>query len=470
MAQIGQFTTQSLFFNQASNAHRGNYIEADAGVVYNDNVLLQPGGPGDTLVMIGLLADTEHNGPRLDYRLASDLSLVKYLQGDFATQPFGYLDGFAQYWLVPGFFSWTARDTFNQLAISQYAPLTPDNLESINYFTTGPRFTMKPTLRTTVTLDGVYSLVNSSSKSPLYVNIDNTRYGGVLTVSQAVSSTLNAYVNGTYDDVKFKDTQVNTDFTSEGVMGGLKFEDARTFLDLAAGYQRFHTTGLVTVESIIGEVQRTEEQTPSGVTWRADLSRVIRPTQRVSLHALRQISDAANLFRLNFDQPVGSTIGNQLITGQPLTFTSYGATWRFQYDRTSFQVDVLDASSRYQANPASNSDSKIVSALFARQLTPALNWDIGASYEHEDYGLGVVTKWVNALTSLRWQLGPRVRLRFIYAYGATTPHGYNDNQVGVFAYYSLTSPGRSTEATGAEAPSESELSPVAPMSAPQALP
>jgi hypothetical protein len=88
-AQIGQFTTQSLFFNQASSAHRGNYIEADAGAIYNDNVDLRPGGPGDTLLTIGLLADTEHFGQHLDYRLDSDLSLVKYLQGDFKTQPFG---------------------------------------------------------------------------------------------------------------------------------------------------------------------------------------------------------------------------------------------------------------------------------------------------------------------------------------------------------------------------------------------
>jgi hypothetical protein len=468
LAQIGQFTTQSLFFNQAGNAHRGNYIEADAGVVYNDNVFLRPTDTqGDTLVMIGLLADTEHQSPRLDYRLDSDISLVKYLQGDFKTQPFGYLDGFAEYWFVPGFFSWTVRDTYNQLAISQYAPLTPDNLESINFFTTGPRFRLKPTLRTTVQIDGVYSQVNSSSNSPLYVNIDNTRYGGVITVSQAFSSILNGYVSGAYDDVKFKNTTENTDFKSAAAMAGFKFEDARTILDIAGGYQKLRTTSIVTEESVIGEVQRTQEETPSGVTWQGNLSRLIRPTQRLSLHALRQISDAANLFRLNFDQPVGSTVGNQIVTGAPFRYTSYGATYRFQYDRTSFQVDLLDASTHYQNTSSINNGSqKVVSALFARQLSPTLNWDIGTAYTRGYYGgLSEASNMVIALTSLHWKLGARVRLRFVYAYGETSPHGYTNNQIGVFGYYALTAPTPGT----ARPEGTPTLEPVAPMSAPPTL-
>lgn len=469
VAQIGQFTTQSLFFNQAGSAQRGNYIEANAGVVYNDNILLTPASPqGDTLVMIGLLADTDHQSPRLDYRLASDLSLVKYLQGTFKTQPFGYLDGFADYWFVPGFFSWTVRDTFSQFTITQNAPLTPDNLESLNLFTTGPRFRLTPTLRTTVQIDGIYSVANSSSNSPLYVNVDNRRYGGVLTVSHALSSILSGYVTTTYDDVKYKNTVDNTDFTSAAVMGGIRFADARTILDISGGYQRLRTTKVVTEESVIGVVERTVEETPSGVTWKADLSRLISPTQRISLHALRQASDAANLFRLNFDQPVGSTIGNQVVTGEPFKYTVYGATWRFQYARTSFQINLLDTSSRYQTTTSANSDSKIISALFARQLSPALNWDIGASYTRGYYGgLTEASNTINALTSLHWQLGARVRLRFVYAYGATSPHGYTNNQIGVFAYYALTKLTTGAAAEGGE--EVPALTPVAPMSAPPTL-
>ena len=100
--------------------------------------------------MIGLVGDTARNGPRLDYSLVSDLSLVKYLHSEFPTQPFGFAYGTGEFKIVPGLFSWTATDSYNEAQLTPYAPLTPNNLEAINYFRTGPRFTLRPTLRTTV--------------------------------------------------------------------------------------------------------------------------------------------------------------------------------------------------------------------------------------------------------------------------------------------------------------------------------
>ncbi len=111
-AQIGAISSQSLFFDQASNAHPGNYLAAEGGLIYTDNVDQTRGGPGDTLAMLGLLGNASGNRPRFDYRLASDIALVKYLHSSFQTQPFGYLDGSAEVKIVPGLFSWTGRETY----------------------------------------------------------------------------------------------------------------------------------------------------------------------------------------------------------------------------------------------------------------------------------------------------------------------------------------------------------------------
>jgi hypothetical protein len=92
-AQIGPLTNQNLFFDQASSARRGNYLEADTGLIYSDNVTRVQNGSGDTLALLGLVGNASREGPRLDYRLASDLALVKYLHSNYQTQPFGYLDG-----------------------------------------------------------------------------------------------------------------------------------------------------------------------------------------------------------------------------------------------------------------------------------------------------------------------------------------------------------------------------------------
>ena len=447
----GPISTQSLFFNQASNAHQGNYLGVDAGVIYSDNVYLRSGGPGDTLAMLGLVGDASRQGTRLDYKVDSDIALVKYLHSEFQTQPFGYFDGAASLQIVPGIFSWLGRETYNQTAIDALTPITPDNLEAINYITTGPRLTLRPTLRTTIIVNATYSYVDSSSKSPQYVNINNHRYRGDITLSRAFSNILSAYITGSSDKVEFTDQVSNTNFRQDEGRAGFKVADARTELDVSAGYLKLHETA--------------QNQSPSGSTWRVELARLISPTQRVSVHALKQVTDAAQLFRLNIAAPVPTNAPTRIASGQPFTDREYGATWRFQENRTSFQIDALAVSQRYQATPSFNYDAKVASALFTRQLSPVMNWDIGANYEHISAASGNPDS-VNAITSLRWQVDPRLGVRFIYAHSAFSPHGYAENQFGVTASYGFEFAG----AAGSQAGENTGLRPVDPMSSQQPRP
>src|SRR5262249_41980898 len=154
---VGPLTYQNLFFNQGSNAQTGDYLAVDAGLLYTSNASVSSNGSGDTLAEIGLVGNTAYQGPRLDYHLDTDIAGVKYLHDTYRLEPTGYLDGTAELKILPGTFSWTGRETYSQLLINPYEPGNPDNLEDINTVTTGPRFTLRPTLQTTATLDGLYS-------------------------------------------------------------------------------------------------------------------------------------------------------------------------------------------------------------------------------------------------------------------------------------------------------------------------
>ena len=436
-AQIGPVTSQSLFFDQASNAHRGNYLEADTGLIYSDNVTRAQNGSGDTLALLGLVANASRDGPRIDYRLTSDLALVKYLRSSYQTQPFGYLDGTGDLWIVPGLFSWTGRETYTQTVIDPFAPVTPDNLESLNYVTTGPRFTLRPTLRTTLTLNGTYSYLNSSSKSPLYVNIDNHRYAGDVTFSHALSNTSSIYITASHEKVEFTDQADNNNFRQDEALAGFKVASARTALDVSGGYTRLHESVLATVQTIRGPRELPQSQTPGGAVWRAELSRQTSPATRLSLHAVKQVTDAAGLLRLNLNQPVATTAAYRLTTADPFTDRELGASWRFAAARTSFTLGYLDIRESYKIHPASDRNVKDASALLGRQLSPVLNWEIGAEYERQNFAFGGSSNTVNAITSLRWQIGRQLGLRFLYAHSALTPHGYTENQVGVTASYAF---------------------------------
>jgi hypothetical protein len=472
-AQVSAIAPQSLFFAQAGiGANRGNYLEADAGAIYTDNVFLEPSGPGATLGLVGLLGDLERTGTRLDYRLNSDITVVKYFPSDFKTQPFGYADGFAEFKILPSFFSWTARDTYSDLVINPLDAVTPDNLETINVVTTGPRFTLTPTLRTTIVLDGFYSFVDSNSNSPQYVNINNHRYGGDLTLKRAFTGRTSAYVTGIVQKVEYSDTLQNTDYRSEAANGGIRVEDPRTLVDLSGGYQRLRTTVVTLVPSDIGIIEQSQNLTPSAANWAANLSRVISPTQRVSLNAQRLIADSSSLFLLGLNQAVPSLNGNLLVNGQPFKYTVYGATWRFEANRTSLQINVSENRQDYEyttnsgtANNGINGTNnnltfKFAGALLTRKLSPVLNWDLGVSYGDNEYASST-NHIATILTSLRWNVGQRLGLRFVYAYtNQSNPGGYSNNLVGLVASYTLTpvAGGQSQPPAG----ESSFLSPVAP--------
>ena len=463
-AQIGPLTNQSQFFDQASNPHGGNYLAADAGLIYTDNVSRAANGSGDTLALLGLVGNASREGPRLDYRLASDLALVKYLHADYQTQPFGYLDGTGDIGIVPGFFSWTGRETYTQTVINPFAPVTPDNLEGLNYVTTGPRFTLRPTLRTTVTLNGTYSYLTSSSKSLRYVKIDNHRYAGDLTLSHAFSNSSSAYLTGSSEKVEFTDQIDNNNFRQDQALAGLKVASARTLLDVSGGYTRLHVAVLATMAP--GPTELPQSQVPGGSVWRLELSRQISPSSRLSLHAVKQVSDAANLFRLNLDQPVPAAAADRLTTGDSFTDRELGANWRFVAARTSFTLGYLDIRERYKINPTSDRNVKDATALLGRQLSPVLNWDIGAEYERQEFSAGGSSNTVNAMTSLRWQIARQLRLRFLYAHSALTPHGYAENQVGVTAAYAFIEGTPGSAQPGAQPAAPPPLNPGTPPGAP----
>jgi hypothetical protein len=159
---------------------------------------------------------------------------------------------------------------------------------------------------------------------------------------------------------------------------------------------------------------------------------------------------------------------SQTAIGAPFTNRVYGADWRLQGPRTSVDIQLLDTQQRYQFTSATdqNRDLKDLGMMVARQLGPVLNWDVGVHFERQDLTGERATNGTTAITDLRWRVGRRVSLRFIYAH--TTFFGINDNQLGVLAAYTLLG------GAGGAAPSQTPefqpalspygLQPIAPMS------
>jgi hypothetical protein len=441
-AQVAPLNGQTLLFNQASNVHPGNYLAVDAGLIYTNNAIFATNPLPDTLALVGLSGHTSGGAELLDYHLTTDIAVAKYLRGTFDTRPIGYLDGSAQLRIVPGFFSWIARETFSQVQINPFTAATPDNLVNLNYITTGPRFTLRPTLRTTVTLEGLYSYVSSSSQSSTFANFDNQRYGGNLKIDRAFSETSSLYLTGSYEKVDFRNQTDNNNFTEADATAGYQLTDGRTRFNVSGGYTKLQVENVpVLVDSSIGVIERRETRTFDGPSWGVSLSRLISPTQRVYLDASQTFQDAATAFRLTFDQPVITVAPTQIAAGDPFENRQVNVGWRVELPRTMFDVNFGAARQRYLVDTSNNRDLKLASAWGQRQLSPTLYWDIGVLYSHQDFPepqqtQESSTKQTDVITNLRWQAGARLMVRFLYAH--TTFNGIGVNQLGVIAYYALT--------------------------------
>jgi hypothetical protein len=468
--QISPLTGQSLFYQQAAGPQGGDYLAAIGGLLYTNNVERTANGSSDTILSVGLSGATSGESPRLDYHLTANVALLKYFSNVFPTRPAGYLDGLATLKIVPGFFSWIVRETYTQVQIDVFAPVTPENLVSVNYITTGPRFTLRPTLRTSVTLDALYSYVSTSSPSTQYNNFDNHRYGGNLKIERAFSEAASLYLRGHYEKAEFKDQVYNHNFSLADGSAGYTLVNGRTVFDISGGYSRLQVYDvLTTVEGVGGGRESLETQKFDEPIWAVDISRLITPSQRLALIASQTFTDFASAFRLGFDQPVPTIAPPQSANGYVFKQRLFGVDWRLQAARTSLDIGLTYTKQRYPlvtagANNLLDLNTKSASALLARQLSPVLVWDIGVSFERrEEPGTqpsgvaGQSSKLWGAQTDLSWQVGERLALRFIYAH--TSWSGvYSDNQVGVTASWALIG------GQGNAAQPYPVLSPIAPVS------
>jgi hypothetical protein len=463
-AQVGPIGNSALFFDAASNAHVGNYLAAEAGMVYTDNAQLTSDGSGSGIGLIGLVGDVAHEGNHLDYHLDSDIAVARYTDGDYPTEIAGFLDGLANLKIVPGTFYWTARETYSQQQLDPYLPPTPANLENINNLSTGPRLVLRPTLRTTISLDGTYSYVYTTSPSDLYLNLNSSRYSADLNISRAFSNSASAYIDGSVQRVDFNNTTTyvptqtvigeileptttNNDYTLGQAVVGYKLTTGRTVFDVSGG-----------VTSL-----RLNTETLHGGTWNLSLSRVLTPSQRLTLHASQQLTDAVGQLRQNLAQPVPTLAAQRLANGDPFTSRQYSIDWHFEAPRTTLDLTALDYSDHYVNVASANVNSKLLSALATRQLNPVLAWDLGVRFQHQDYTGAEITT-TNAITNLRWLVGRKVELRFLYSHTNQSGIKYVDNQVGVIVSYALVGTREAASGTSPLAPELSPLSPLSPLS------
>jgi hypothetical protein len=413
----------------------------DVGVAESDNVtLVSTNKISQTIGVVDTDFDINQQSRLLDVDAKGNFSYLNYLQGAYSNQLIGRFDGTAQLALIPDRLVWVVKDDFGQAAVDPYTPVTPSNLEDINYLSTGPDFALR---------FGASSFLNMSAR---YARTDyqtspynSNRLLGDLAWGYQLSAQSSVSLNGETERVLFANTVVNRDF------------------DRSSGFLRYEVKGARTdLSADLGATAISQYGTTTRPLAKVSLARKLSAAANLTLAAGRDLTDAST----SFSGLQGGAIG--LVGTAPAAQTSdnythsyASALWQYERNRTLIALSARWEKDIYDTAPvtsvsmtgvplpgtpvigsASALDYTLGGAEFRvqRKMTRALTAEIQGRIYKTDYLHSSVasqfgtpnysTEEVGAGLTWRHGRGLAVNLRYTHSAQVTTGiYGYGENRV-----------------------------------------
>lgn len=422
--------TRALQQQGRAQGENVNNFQVNVGVTHSDNMRrIDADKVSDTIATAGFAADTMRDGTRVDYRLLADIAWADYLENTYKSQPFGALDGNLQFAVIPSRFFWDFRNSYSQVTLDPLTASTPDNTESFNYLTTGPRAEFAFGSSYLLSVFGTYSDVHYMSRNAVASDSDSTRYTGGLTLRRLVSERTSMYLAVTSQKVDFDEVTLAGDYKRQEAYVGYHLEGSRTFADLSLGANRLD-------REIGGSTQ-------SGFLGRLELARNISPSSTVSIQAAQQVADSVDMFRSGFDRPDGLAGLTQFATNDPFRERLFGLSWLFQRPRTSFNLWATLTQDRYEIQHQLDRDTRGIGAALTRRMNPMFDFRVSLLYQLDDFdNIDAENKQLDSALALAWHAGRQLDVNFQYTHSTRNNRGlgvdYTENRIGATLAYSLT--------------------------------
>lgn len=398
------------------------------GAGYSDNILRTSANKQDETYASAGLDLTFKDDSRLLYsNSAIDVAYLNYLRNTFSDEVIGNANINLTGRIVPGTFEWLLLDNFGQVRSDPFAPVTPDNRENINYFTTGPQFTAHLGNTMRAQLGGHYSKISYERS-----NTDNDRYGANAALIRDLSSTAHASVNVDTERTNYSNDSIGTDYDTSDAYFDFTLTGARTKAIVDLGYT---------------QIKRGGEKL-NGTLIRLQLERKLTPSTQLTLRGGRELTSSGDVFRSDQSaQPV--SLDAQLTTTaiDPLVRKYIDAGWSFARARTSFGVDVGWAKETHEQQTALDRKDTTANAYVSRQITPNLSAQLSANYVKEDYDTAQVdSKETSEALSFAWRVGKLLTTTFQlqhYSRSGNVPNtDYDENRVWLQFIYGTARPMR----------------------------
>jgi hypothetical protein len=343
----------------------------DVGVAESDNVTLVPTNKvSQTMALADVDFDVKKQSRLIDVDAKGNFTYLDYLQGAYGSQVIGRFDGAAHVALIPERLTWALTDDFGQAALDPFTPITPTNLENVNYVSTGPDLNLR--LGPTAFIKASARLARAQYQtSPFNSNrlVGNLAWGRQLSAQSSVS------LNGDTERVLFDNTMLNSDFEHTSGFGRYEVEGARTDFSADLGATTIHQNGTST----------------TGGLARLKLARKLSTAAKLTLSVGRDLTDAST----SFSNLQGGAIGVVGTAPAALTSNSYttqyaSVGWEYERNRTTFAVSGHWERDIYGGAPQLDDTRSGAEFRVERKLTRAFTAEIFGRYYKTNYPHAIV--------------------------------------------------------------------------------
>jgi hypothetical protein len=370
-ADVGIGQTPNLPVLPPGATGRNLAYGADVGLGETDNVNLSSTDKiSQTIATADMDFLVQQQTRLLDLDLKGDFTDFDYLQHAYGNEFVGRFDGAAKLALVPDRLTWVLQDDFGQAQLDPYTPVTPGNLENINYVSTGPDLSLH--LGATGFVNATARVANAEyGTSPF----DSNRVLGSLAWGLHLSPSSSVSLNVDSERVLFDNTVVNTDFDHSSAFVRYEAQGARTTLTANLGATEINQEGATTSAPLV----------------ELGLTRTLSPAAKVALSAGRELTDPAASFSAIQGGAISPiTTAPAILTSGSYTENYVSGVWSYVHNRTTVTLNARWEKDTYGVQSGFDNTRAGGDFSVARQLTQAWSAQLLGRWYKMDYPNGIV--------------------------------------------------------------------------------
>jgi hypothetical protein len=345
-------------------------VEVTAG--YTDNLQRQPEGEDEVPASLGLFGTWIETTRHLAVDVEGRVDGIKYFNATINDEIVGQLDGSLTWWAVPERFAWVVENVYGQVATNPFQPISPENRENTNFFSTGPDWYIPFGDRMRAYLGGRYGMARYELS-----DTDSERLVGTAGIDRAVSPTSRLGLQVSSEAVDF-DSTMQSDFDRQEVYARYEFSRGQQTGGLPSGLTV--NAGYTWLDGDAGD----DSAPLIEVLYSKDLSSSVR----VGLELASRFSDAGLEFAAGGLPGSGAGTDPGVIPQAGVYEERSGlATFDFQRERTTLGLAVRLADESYETETLDRRRYDL-QLTAERRMTRRLTGSAGVLWSQDQYESG----------------------------------------------------------------------------------